>query len=466
MQQHKLYTFTSPDFQVYSHLSQEDRTVTIPADNIPMLRWPDGRWCWLANVYIGKLYDKGRSRKDEGGTLKTYATQLSHLIRFCFSNRTDFTELTDDQFSLFIKWLYGERRPFDNARIREAGSVIAIGRLCLDFLNSVAATCGIDNFVGPEGQIIAEQREFHIFSSGSHARPIVRRYWHHRSFPTSDPRKRRLPIDGGTLTKLQDAVVPASGSIYLRKRRYVMLRLLEITGARRSEVARLTVDSVLEAADMDRPMLKLTTMKKGGNKEYVRFVPILRHDIEFLKEFIEKNRRLVVKKTCGLSHDQRFVLVSETTGERLRSNTITQEIRMLRLQAKVATKACAHMFRHRFITKLFVALIEQHEIQNTDDFRKALLDNEQLKQEVREITGHTRLESLDQYIHLAFAEITNFRKSVDMASAKQLIQSLVSSLRQVQYELKKDSSTIESVGRVDRFLSSALDDLHRLSHQD
>lgn len=341
----------------------------------------------------------------------------------------------------------------------------AIGRVCLDFLKIVGTTCGIDNFVGPKGQIIAEQQEFLIFSTGSSGRPSVKRFWHHRSFPTPDAKKRRLPIDGGTVAKLHDAVLPASSSIFLRKRRYVMLRLLEITGARRSEVARLTVDSVIEAANMDRPMLKLTTMKKGGNKEHVRFVPILRHDIEFLNEFIERNRRLVVKKTCGLSHDHRYVLVSETTGKQLRSNTITQEMRILRIQAKIAAKACAHMFRHRFITKLFVALIEQHDIQNPDHFRKALLDSEQFKQEIREYTGHTRLESLDQYIHLAFAEVTNFRKSLDMASAKQLIQSLVSSLRQLQLELKNDSSTIEAVGRVDRFLSSALHDLHRLSHQ-
>lgn len=461
MTAHKLYTLTSEYFEVYSHLDSEGRVVTSLADNIPMIRWPDGRWCWLANVHMLQLYERGCSRKDGGGTLKTYATQLSHLIRFCFSNKVDFTDLTDDQFSLFIRSL-GRRRPSDNMRIRESHTIISIGRACLDFLNSVGAVCGIKNFVGPSGQIIAERREFRIFGEGSHAKPIVRQYWHHRSFPTPDPKKRRLPIDSGTIAKFHEAVKPASNTLFIRKRRYVMLRLLEITGARRSEVAMLTVDSVKEAALMERPMLKFSTMKKGGNKEHVRFIPILQHDLVFLQEFIEKNRRGVMRRTCGHAHDDGFVLVSETTGKKLRANTITQEMRILRLQAKVAAKACAHMFRHRYITKLFVALIEQHEIQNSDEFRKALLDSEGLKREIREYTGHSRIESLDPYIHLAFEEVTKFRKTVNLVNAKQLLNSLVCSFRQVQLELARDSST-EAVARIDRFLSSALVDLHRLS---
>lgn len=462
MRQTKLYTFTSSDFEVYSHMTPNGDIVTTPADNIPMLRWPDNRWCWPANMYMSELYEHGLSRKDEGSTLKTYATQLSHLIRYCFSNRVDFLELTDDQFTFFIKSLQGERRPRDSALVREADTVISIGRTCLDFLKSVAHNHGLNNFIGPKGQIMAEQRQYQLTGDRCYSKKIIRNYWHHRSFPTPDPKKRRLPIDSGTITKLQDAVLPASSSIFLRKRRYVMLRLLEITGARRAEVAALGIESVLDAAKQEYPMLKLVTRKKGGNREYVRLVPILHHDVQFLLEFIEKNRRFVVKRTCGVTHDDGYVLVSETTGKRLRPNTITQEIRILRLQASVTAKACAHMFRHRYITKLFVALIEQHNLENEDEFRKGLLDNEQLKQQIREYTGHTQLSSLDHYIHIAFSEITNFSKTINVVNAKSLIESLASSLRQIQTELKQDLSASEASVQIERFLLSALADLNRV----
>lgn len=55
------------------------------------------------------------------------------------------------------------------------------------------------------------------------------------------------------------------------------------------------------------------------------------------------------------------------------------------------------MFRNRFITKLFVALIEQHEFENPDSFRRALLDTETIKQKIQQWTGHANLSSLDVY---------------------------------------------------------------------
>lgn len=462
MRQPKLYTFTSADFESYSHLTPNGDIVTIPADNIPMLRWPDNRWCWAANIYILNLFEQGLSRKDGGSTLKTYATQISHLIRYCFFNQVDFTDLTDDQFTFFIKSLQGERRPADSALVREADTVISIGRICLDFLSSAAQSYGVTNFIGPKGQIIAERREYKISGDRSYAKTIIRNYWHHRSFPTADPKKRRLPIDSSTIAKLQDAVLPASSSIFLRKRRYVMLRLLEITGARRSEVAALTTKSVFDAAKLDYPMLRLTTRKKGGNREHVRLVPILLHDVEFLLEFIEKNRYFVIKKTCGKIHDDGYVLISETTGKRLRPNTITQEIGTLRSQASVTAKACAHMFRHRYITKLFIALIEQHRLENEDEFRRGLIDNEQLKQQIREYTGHTQLNSLDHYIHIAFSEFTNFGKTTNAANAKHLIESLVVKLRHIKNEIRQDLSSIEASLQIERFLLSAIADLNQL----
>ncbi|OJY97861.1 MAG: hypothetical protein BGP25_00015 [Lysobacterales bacterium 63-13] len=85
------------------------------------------------------------------------------------------------------------------------------------------------------------------------------------------------------------------------------------------------------------------------------------------------------------------------------------------------------MFRHRFITKLFVALIEQHRVANPEAFRSMLLSGEELKTKVSEWTG-TRPESLDAYIDLAFDEVAGFKKIFDLVTVGLTVDSFLGSL--------------------------------------
>jgi len=117
------------------------------------------------------------------------------------------------------------------------------------------------------------------------------------------------------------------------------------------------------------------------------------------------------------------------------------------------------MFRHRFITKLFVTLIEQHEFENTDSFRRALLDIESLKQKVMQWTGHTRMESLDTYIHLAFEEIANFTKTYNIVNAKLTVSSFRSTINQLQMELRNGESPEEILLRLESLTHTLEQDL-------
>jgi len=461
----KLYRLTTSQFCAFSHSDKRGQVLTTPADNVPMIRWPDGRWCLLANFFMQQQYKAGFSRKGGGGTLLIYAGNLSPLIRFCYKNKTDFIDLTDSQFTFFIKTLQGERRSKDpEVMIRDANSVIAIGRKCLDFLSYVGRHYNEDEFVGTKGRIKAEMKEhIIIWGKGFKKKKMVRIYWYHHSFPSPDPKKKGLPISTENVAKLREAVLPASNSSYLRKRRYVMLMLLEITGARRIEIVALTVDSVRAAARMEEPMLKFETAKRRKGKVESRLIPVSRHDIEFLLEFIDKNRRLIIKKTCGFENDEGGVLVSETTGKRLRPNTITQEVSILSKEARIDEKSCPKMFRHRFVTKMFVALIARHKFENVDDFRKALLDQEAFKKEIQEWTGHTHLSSLDTYIHLAFLEAANYKKTYSLVSATRLVESMSRTMRQINAELKAGVSPAEAALQLEKFIDAALIDLERLS---
>ena len=89
-----------------------------------------------------------------------------------------------------------------------------------------------------------------------------------------------------------------------------MLLLLEATGARRTEVAYLTVDDVLAASKMKKPMLRIRTVKRSADEEDYRLLPISRTDIERLATFIRINRAAVIRKICGSSNDDGRLLIS------------------------------------------------------------------------------------------------------------------------------------------------------------
>lgn len=421
------------------------------AESIPFLRWPDGSWCLPGNLYMLELFRRGLSRKNGGGTLFTYATNISHLLRYCWRHRVDPIDLTDDQFTQFILKLSAEkrrRRPEVDAR--NANSVIAIGRNCLDFLNSVGRHSCDDSFIGPQGRIQCEQKEFVVRTSrpGKGGAPVVQKYWYHRALPPPDPKKKRLPIGSDLIDRLRAAVEPSSKSTHRRKRRYIMIKLLEISGGRRAEIAALTVAAIRKAAGMEAPMLLIPTFKKRGGKGASRLIPIHPHDVRAIMDYIDVNRARVVRKTCGLSNDHGYLLISGRTGRPLKAATITKEIRLLAAEAQIEVQACPHMFRHRFITKLFVALIQAHNCVNEDAFRKLLIDGFSLKAKIREWTGHTDIESLNEYIHLAFDEISNFKRTYSLVNTKLMLESFCGTVDQTLAELENAEANGESPRRV------------------
>lgn len=458
----KLYQVTATAFEFPSHVDMKHRVITTEAGNIPMISWPDGSWCLQANVYMLDLYYRGLSRKNRGGTLLTYAANISHLLRYIFNNKFDLANLTDNQFSFFIKTLQAEKRDHQpSVSVRDSNSVIAIGRNCLDFLATVGRLYQNENFISPRGQIRAEQKEFSLKQdSGRRSQgKLIRKYWHHRAFPSPSPKNKRLPISTVNVEKLRQIIQTESKSTFQRKRRYVMLKLLEITGGRRSEVSALTCNSVYQASKTN--MLEILTAKRSGGKEEFRFIPIASHDVAFLIEFIEKNRRSIIRSTCGNKNDDGYLLISQTHGLGLRANTITQEIATLSKAAGIKEKSCPHMFRHRFITKLFVALIEQHKFENTDSFRRALLDTERIKQIVQQWTGHSNLDSLNIYINLAFDEVANFKDTYNIVNTKRVVQSFKGTLNQIQTELKNGGSLIEISDRLNKLVGEFKEDLDR-----
>lgn len=454
----KLFQLTRKSFVLPVFSDKTTRQVeSTAADNIPTMLWPSGRWCLPANIYMLELYDRGHSRRGLGGTLATYASNISHLLRFCFERRIDIHELSDGQFGGFIAQLREDKCSPSGPRVRDDNSVLAIGRNCLDFIHSVSTFRQDPGLIGPEGRIRGfqvrsqDRRRSRFNVPGDSNTP----HWHHNSFPIGDPLRRRFPITSDAISALRAAVLPASTSIYLRRRRYAMLRSLEITGGRRIEVASLKVEDVLAALDSPSHELRLLTAKRRGGKESYRYVPVGKSDLVHLVEFILVSRKPVIRQTLGAAKDHGFVFVNERTGMPLRPNTVTQEVHLLAKLACIPGITCPHMFRHRFITKIFVGLIEKHKLENKDDFRRALLDTTHIKQQVQQWTGHLHIDSLDRYIDLAFDEIAGFKNSVKALRNSMEIQAIQAAMRQLAEGM--ESGEVMNGASELKALSAALD---------
>lgn len=415
----KLYRLTSKDCTLPLHVGPAGVS-RYPAHDVPQVVWPDGTVCWHVNLYLLSGYLKGRSRKNKGGTLLTWAKNLSHLVRWCFQNRVDFIDLTDSHFRMFINFLLQEKddeRPSERKRSEQQ-----VANICATVLNFLAFTDerlpGL-NLLGPSGRIHAEKKTFQV-KSGPGGRSITRTAWTHEHIPRRRRTRRRQPISTAAVNRLYEANAILEASAFVRRRRFALLRVMEVTGGRRIEASLLKVADIDEAARTGE--LKVFNAKRRDGDSY-RYVPVSQADLRELQSFIKHYRQRVIRAK-GLE-DHGFLFISEPTGEHLDIDTLGAEMYVLRRAAGIEDEeACLHAFRHRYITNIFRDLIRAHHLQSPSDLRRLLLSTETLKLKVMEWTGQSSVETLDRYIHLAFEAETGFYETLDLVRAKRVVQSL------------------------------------------
>lgn len=382
------------------------QVVSREASHLPFVYWPNGLPCVEANAYMLKLWSKNLSRRTRGGTIAEYAKNISPLIRYCYNNKIDFIELTDNRFTQFINSLSAKSITGDLART--TNSILAIGRRTIDFLSFIEEYHYLDHFIGSQGcSIIIESRSFSFYTKSGKNKKL---YWHHSSFPQPSPIKSKNPISLGVVKKLKLSALKTPDK-HLRLRRKVMLFAYEITGARRVEIVNLKVSDIIEALDYNdiSPLLSMFTAKKGK----IRKVPVPRGFLQDCMFYIDMSRKRIIRNTIGIKNDHGFLLINHRTGKPLKAETLTGEMNRLCQVAKIDTSlGHGHLFRHGFITRIMVDLISRHNINNKDEFRRALINSEALKLELQQYTGHSNSSSLDTYISLAFNEITSYKETM------------------------------------------------------
>jgi site-specific recombinase XerD len=427
-------------FELFSHFSV-DRLSTRDGTGMPFLIRPDGTPCLMANMYMLSLRDrKGRGgrqglsrRGPKGGTMGEYASKLSQLVRLCHEQKVDFIEMNDAQFTHFIDLMRKDRHPLHPAqRKKSENTLIATGKVWLDFLSYVGRIHGQDSFVSSEGAIKACEMSYTIKTK--HGKVIQRSYLHHHSFGPEVRFHRRNAITHEQIDKLKWAASNIESSLYVKIRRRCMIELLEHTGARRSEIGNIKTKDIIDAYRQEYPLLRLDTLKQEDDAE--RFVPVTKMLLHDIKIFITDQRRKILQKSKPQGGGQDYLFISERTGHKLSSETISNEILTLRKHAKIKTQVCTHMFRHAFITNLFCLFIQRHKIENEDSFRQSLLDSHTFLAEITQWTGHLSTDSLNIYIDLAFKKTANFSTTLNSVHLVMAMETFDSKLTELTSELE------------------------------
>lgn len=472
MRQNQLFTLI-PDIDLFHYYNfVGNRVVTKSRKNIPFVTWPDGQPCLIVNLFLlTSLNKKKLSTNHRGGTLRAYAKDLTHLIRYCFDNNTDFYEMNNSNFIMFMNGIQSERkRNKPDVKKRESNTSLQIGRLTLNFLDFVGHFYNDDNFVTKV--IKATKKTLRKESKKNKSQYFEVVYWHHECFETESSFKTRSPVRKVVIDSLYEAVseirsdrhTPTEQK-FLDLRNTCLIRCLEMTGARIEEISEIRVSDIVKAISQKDPKLRLVTVKQGEDQLSVRYIPVLHQDLVILKKYYRIYRSKIIKKIIGKKNDHDYFFVSFTTGNKMSSQSLGNLIGGLRRAAGIEEQACAHMFRHRFITKLFVRLLQQFDFENKDDFRRYLLDTNDLKTEIQQYSGHKRLDSLDVYIDEAFKEVSNLNAIVSTVNLHRAYESFDENVERLQHELISGLSVNEYLERYNELRELRLVDTVRLEKE-
>ncbi|SDG74713.1 Phage integrase family protein [Paraburkholderia phenazinium] len=453
----QLYSHTSESFRIFSALNGDGSRESRSASYVPIMRWPHGFTCVEVNIFTNRLLDAGYSIKSRGGTLATYCSYLTPLVRYCFNNQKLPSELTDSDFRFAFVQLSAVDKSTGEPR-NNRKTTTKIGAVWLEFLQFVGEYYSISNYVSKSGAIKGYKKRYERKIGKGKIRYEER--WFHDVFPPEvDPTEGRMPLNEADVTKLRAAADDGTTAYFIKQRRLVSIELFDILGFRRLEAVLLRVCDVEAAIKAEikadksgdtefTPSITFRSVKKRGNIMYERTVPINRISLEYLKSYNRLRKRHLDALGVKETPDSAF-LVSYKSGKRLRANTLTQEFRILAKQAKIVGPCSPHMMRHRFITQAFVRLVRSHQINSVDEFHRMLLDSYRFKQEVREYAGHVSDETLDVYIHLALDQVASFKKVLNRAE----LEGALDALSRSKERLRTAQSRGDTIGNhVEEFL--------------
>ncbi len=393
----------------------------------PFMYWPCGKPCEPVNMYFLDI-----SHEVTGDSLRTYAAELSHLVRYCGEEHVSIESLTDADIHALSEQLQAEKNPRKPLeRARNDNTVRAILSRVIRFLLWYQKNIMLllrtpligEQSVSPQ---ISIKRIKNDKSMTRNSR--IEYYYTHSAMPTSESREPKRPIASTMIEDIlrsinRHSVLEAQSARfvqryrnapallaaqleYMRARRHFMVWMMKRTGLRPSELVEMSVREHLDI--LVTRALKLPTKKRRKVKAPIRSFPILLNHATVVHRYLIA-RTTYCKTLQGAGGEPNpgdsFFLTLD--GEPIKKSSLEKDFERLTEDAGYKdVQACLSMFRHRFITYEVIAHLKEF-IEKSGKSRRIMtdIDYESILKRVAAKTGHGSVQSLWHYIDLAWEEL-------------------------------------------------------------
>lgn len=458
----------------------------IPA--FPFMYWPSGKPCEPVNMYLLDI-----AHEVTGDSLRSYAAELSHLVRYCGKKPVSIESLTDADIHALSKQLQEEksrRNPLERARNNNTVRAILsrVIRFLLWYQKDIMLLLRTpligEQSVSPQ---ITVKRIKNDKSRATNRR--IEYYYTHSAMPTPESREPKRPIALPVIEEIQrsinrqsvlvaqsarfvqryrnDTALLAAQLEYMRARRHFMVWMMMHTGLRPSELVEMSVrdhDKILATHT-----LKIPTKKRRKIKAPMRSFPIL------LNAATVVHRYLIARATyCETlqggggepNPGDSFFLTLD--GKPIKKSSLEKDFERLTEDAGYKdVQACLSMFRHRFITYEVTVHLKEF-IENAGKSRRMMtdIDYESILKRVSAKTGHGSVQSLWHYIDLAWEELGVWG-SIDKAIARlHAADQLFADLLALQHDIET-SGTRQANRKIDlKQITDRLGEIISIAKQD
>jgi site-specific recombinase XerD len=448
-------------------------------DRFPFVRWPAGSPCEPVNAYLIES-----ASGVTGDTLKTYASELSPLIRYCAEHHVGFEQLDDAHFFALSKQLQTERsRNHATERARNNNTVRALLSRSIAFLMWYQVRLMLPTQSPLIGQKEASPRIAVRRAHNPHGTRQGTYYYVHRAMPTSNSREPKQPIAQSMIEdielmieKLSDFAAQKEPATrrhrkntdqlraqleYIRARRRFMVWIMKRTGLRPAEMTELPLK--VNTTVLQTKRLIIPTKKRRKTLAPLRSVPITLKDAAIFQRYLIA-REIYIRQVqqADPAYQSPVALFLSADGKAIKKTSLEKDFeRLVKACGYTHVQACFSMFRHRFVT--YEVIVHLKEFMGSAGKTRQLMTDSDYRSILKRIaakTGHGSPESLWHYIDLAWEEMdvwANVNRNLERVHAA---DRLYEDLLDLRHSLHADSalSAIQILDIVAGRLSAILTD--------
>lgn len=465
-----MITNTIKDVEHWSHIGVFNELVLRKPIDTPFLSYENYTPCIEANAYMHKL----ALDKLKASSLKTYAKQIVHLIRFIEKQPllSHFSQLTDNTFTLFINNLTMEDT-LNGEPKRSPTEVAKIGEVCIKFLCFIQDFHDLSLFIGVDkaNAITVIEKRYKVSIEGSNEKKEGTTL-SHPSLPTKGAIKKRHPVSVSDALKVWEYIKGQKKDIsrftdpkarrVARREQYdkrlrdmAMYTAMEMLGGRVIELHSIRYSDYETARRTGK--LRIMTAKKRNDEDNVRHLPVDYTFLAQISDYTAVRKRVMKKHEVG--HD--FLFINLNDGQSFSERSWSTYVNSWGRKLGVKRKISPHLWRHaRFTEWLKQRILTSQEINSKDDFRKNVLHTKQFMQELQQFSGHTMISSLDIYLDLAWEDLHGYTKVYNAASLSTTVDQVQRQVDYIEERLaRKEITATQAMHDVKKILSAFKQDV-------